>query len=387
MATQKHSSTRRLWLTVAFLLGAAVILVACSSSETPPTPATPAPIVECPTASIPTPVSFDDLWKSSPHADEKAEAFIHWDAEDPQEIPVACARCHSRTGLLDFLGVDGSTVGVVDTPAKIGTTITCYVCHNEASLILESVTFPSGKRIGRLGPEARCITCHEGRASTETVNDAIAKVALTDDDSPSAELAFVNSHSTSGATPFGTDAQGAFEYDGKSYQGRFVRGGDFFTCIRCHDQHSLELKVETCGECHTFDGVDVKNIRVNTTDFDGDGNTVEGVFYEIEQIHSDLYAAIQAYARNVVGVPIVFNPDTHPYFFIDTNNNGLADAEEINSDNKYINWTPRLLRATYNYNYVSHDAGAFAHNSTYILQVLYDSLVDIGGVASSLTRP
>ena len=91
----------------------------------------------------------------------------------------------------------------------------------------------------------------------------------------------MNSHSTSGATPFGTDAQGAFEYDGKSYQGRFVRGGDFFTCIRCHDQHSLELKVETCGECHTFDGVDVKNIRVNTTDFDGDGNTVEGVFYEI----------------------------------------------------------------------------------------------------------
>lgn len=386
MATQKHSSKRRLWLTIAFLLGVVVFLAGCGSSETP-TPATPAPIVECPTVSIPTPVSFDKLWESSPHADKKAEAFIHWDTEDPQEIPVACARCHSKPGFLDFLGVDGTTVGVVDTPAKIGTTITCYVCHNEASLILESVIFPSGKRIGRLGPEARCITCHQGRASTETVNDAIAKVALTDDDSPSADLAFVNSHSTSGATPFGTEAQGAFEYAGKAYQGRFVRGGDFFSCIRCHDQHSLKLKVETCGECHTFDGKDAKNIRVNTTDFDGDGNTVEGEFYEIEQIQSDLYAAIQAYARNIVGVPIVFNPDTHPYFFIDTNSNGLVDPEEINSANKYNSWTPRLLRAAYNYNYASHDAGAFAHNSIYILQVLYDSLIDIGGDASGLTRP
>jgi hypothetical protein len=88
-----------------------------------------------------------------------------------------------------------------------------------------------------------------------------------------------------------------------------------------------------------------------------------------------------------VGVPIVFNPDTHPYFFTDTNDNGLADPEEINSENKYINWTPRLLRAAYNYNYVSHDTGAFAHNSIYILQILYDSLVDIGGDPSGLTRP
>jgi hypothetical protein len=383
MATQKHSSKQRHWLTIAFLLGVVVILAACNSPETP----TPAPIVECPTVSIPTPVSFDELWQSSAHADEKAEAFIHWDAADPQEIPIDCARCHSRPGFLDFLGLDGTTVAIVDTTARIGTTITCYVCHNEASLILDSVTFPSGKRIGRLGPEARCITCHQGRASTETVNDAIAKLALTDDDTSSTELAFVNSHSTSGATPFGTEAQGAFEYDGKSYKGRFVRGGDFFTCMRCHDQHSLKLKIEICGECHTFDGVDAKNIRVNTTDFDGDGNTVEGAFYEIEQIHSNLYAAIQIYAKNVVGVPIVFNPDTHPYFFTDTNDNGLADPEEINSENKYINWTPRLLRAAYNYNYVSHDTGAFAHNSIYILQILYDSLVDIGGDPSGLTRP
>ena len=386
MEIQKRSNKRKLWLAIIFLLGAAIILAACGSAQIP----TPTPMVDLPIVPSPTPVSlvsFKELWQSSPHADEKAEAFTHWDAEDPQEIPVTCARCHSRTGFLDFLGVDGTTVGVVDNPAKVSTTITCYTCHNEATYTLDSVTFPSGKRIGGLGPEARCMTCHQGRASTSTVNIAIVKAGLTNADTPSADLAFVNSHSISGATPFGTEVQGAYEYYGKSYKGRSVRGDDFFTCIRCHNQHSLQVKIETCDDCHTFDGVDVKNIRVNTTDFDGDGNTAEGISFEIEQIHADLYAAIQAYARNVVGVPIVFDPGTHPYFFTDTNNNDLADPEEINADNKYSNWTPRLLQAAYNYNYVSHDPGAFAHNSIYIIQVLYDSLLDIGGNTSGMTRP
>jgi hypothetical protein len=197
----------------------------------------------------------------------------------------------------------------------------------------------------------------------------------------------VNSHNISGATPFGTEVQGAYEYKGKSYEGRSLRGDDFFTCIRCHDQHSLQVKLETCDDCHTFDGVEVKNIRVNTTDFDGDGNKVEGMAFEIEQLHSDLYAAIQAYARDIVGTPIVFDLGLHPYFFRDTNNNGLADPQEINADNEYDSWTPRLLRAAYNYNYVSHDPGAFAHNSLYIIQVLYDSLEDIGDDTTGLIRP
>ena len=387
MTIQNGSNRRNLWLTIIFLLAVSVILVACSSSETP-TP-TPVPTADCPVVPTPTPESFpiNDLWQSSPHADEKAEAFTHWDAENPQEIPVTCAQCHSRIGFLDFLGVDGTTVSVVDNPAKVGTTITCYACHNEATYTLDSVTFSSGRRIGLLGPEARCITCHQGRASTETVNDAIAQVDSTGDDTPNVDLAFVNSHSTSGATPFGTEAQGAYEYSGKSYQGRFVRGDEFFSCIQCHDQHNLKLKVETCSDCHTFDGEDVKSIRVNTTDFDGDGDTTEGISYEIDQIHTDLYAAIQVYARNVVGVPIVFDLGTYPYFFTDTNNNGLADPEEINSDNGYNSWTPRLLRAAYNYNYVSHDPGAFAHNSTYVIQVMYDSLADIGGDVSGMARP
>jgi hypothetical protein len=119
-----------------------------------------------------------------------------WDAADPQETCNFNASVTAE-GFLDFLGVDGTTAGVVDNPSKIGTTITCYTCHNEATYTLDDVTFPSGKVIGGLGPEARCITCHQGRASTRTVNIAIADAGLTDDDTPSADLKFVNSHSTS----------------------------------------------------------------------------------------------------------------------------------------------------------------------------------------------
>jgi hypothetical protein len=46
-----------------------------------------------------------------------------------------------------------------------------------------------------------------------------------------------------------------------------------------------------------------------------------------------------------------------------------------------------LLRAAYNYQWVAKDPGAFAHNGKYMMQVLIDSLKDIGGNVSSMTRP
>ncbi len=53
----------------------------------------------------------------------------------------------------------------------------------------------------------------------------------------------------------------------------------------------------------------------------------------------------------------------------------------------FATWTPRLLRAAYNHQYVQKDPGAFAHNGKYILQVLYDNLADLGADVSGMTRP
>ena len=51
-------------------------------------------------------------WVQSAHGDAAAEAFAHWNGED--EVPAACAVCHSGAGFRDFHGFDGTAMGSVD---------------------------------------------------------------------------------------------------------------------------------------------------------------------------------------------------------------------------------------------------------------------------------
>jgi len=113
-------------------------------------------------------------------------------------------------------------------------------------------------------------------------------------------------------------------------------------------------------------------------DYDGDGNFEEGIYNEITTLYDALYDAIQTYAADVAGTAIAYDSHAYPYWFIDTNENGEADPDEANFGNQYASWTPRLLRAAYNYQYVTKDPGAYSHNPLYIIQVLYDSLSDLG---------
>lgn len=85
--------------------------------------------------------------------------------------------------------------------------------------------------------------------------------------------------------------------------------------------------------------------------------------------------------------PMAYTPDTSPYYFKDNNNNGMADPEEINPQNAFTIWTPRLLRAAYNYHAIASDAGAYAHNGDYVLQILFDAIRDMGGSVKGLARP
>ena len=147
--------------------------------------------------------------------------------------------------------------------------------------------------------------------------------------------------------------------------------------------------MNTCSGCHT--GVESKDdhqgIRMSTTDYDGDGDAKEGVAVEIATMADALYVSMQAYGADVAGTDIVYDSHTYPYFFIDTNGNGTADSDEAAYANQYNAWTPRLLRAAYNYQYAAKDPGGFAHNGKYIMQALYDSLEDVGADVTELTRP
>ncbi|MEZ4736095.1 MAG: hypothetical protein R3E79_54095, partial [Caldilineaceae bacterium] len=208
-------------------------------------------------------------------------------------------------------------------------------------------------------------------------------------DTVSESLRFLNIHYfAAGATRFGTEAKGAYEYEGKEYAG-FFDHSDANSCTDCHGAHSLQVDWESCTECH--EEVEAKEdifaIRYYFDDWDGDGDDEEGVSDEITTMLDELYVAMQGYATDTVGTGIVYESHSHPYYFIDTNGNGEADPDEVNGDNRYNTWTPRLLRAAYNYQYVQKDPGAFAHNSAYILQILYDSLEDVGADVSDMMRP
>jgi len=222
------------------------------------------------------------------------------------------------------------------------------------------------------------------------VNTAIQRADAASDDAVSEALSFRNPHYfAAGATLLGTEARGAYEYEGKTYNPRFTHVQGFESCVNCHDTHALTVKVEACGSCHTtVTGIeDLQTIRMTAGDFDGDGDETEGLAQEVATMEEEVYLAMQTYATETSGTGIVYDAHAYPYFFADTNGNGEADEDEANSENSFKGWTPRLLRAAYNFQWVAKDPGAFAHNGKYILQVLYDSLEDLGGNVAGKTRP
>lgn len=323
---------------------------------------------------------FYEQWRSSGHADATAEAFTHWDADG--EIPTNCARCHSRDGFRDYLGDDQSEVGVVNQPAAIGTVVDCQTCHNDAAVELDWVEFPSGVTLTGLGPEARCMTCHQGRASGDDIEQTIADAGVGDDE-VSAELEFSNVHYyPAGATLYAGIARGGYQYADQLYDRRLRHVPGLETCVGCHDPHSTQVEWDACAECHpgVEDNVGARDIRMIASfnvDYDGDGDTVEGIAHELVGLHEKLYQAIQLYAAEVVDQPICYR-DVRPYWY-NSSSGAFADCtdQEAVEGNEFVAWTPRLLRATYNYHTTRQDYGAYAHNGRYIVKLLHDSIVDL----------
>ena len=336
-------------------------------------------------AAPPVQVPFLEEWMSSGHADATAEAFIHWDEESPAEVPESCAKCHSSTGYQDFLGADGTEAGVVNAPHPVGTVVDCVACHNDVTVTKTSVVMPSGLELTGLGDESRCMECHQGRQSKVSVDQAIADAGV-DADTVSDQLSFLNIHYyAAAATKYGTLAKGGYEYDGNSYDANFAHVDGYDTCNGCHNPHTLELKLEECATCHASDDLaiesaeDLKNVRMEGSglDYDGDEDTDEGIYFEIEGLQEALLANIQAYASEVAGTAIGYYPDAHPYWFIDANADGEITEDEAISDGRFVTWTPRLLQAAYNYQVSAKDPGNYAHGGKYTIQLLFDSIASL----------
>jgi len=379
-------SLKKVLILLGMLIVVAVVITACGGkpTSTPVAETEAVPTEEVmvkPAAEVP----YLAAWEGSAHNATDTEPFRHWDEEDPAEVPTSCAKCHSTQGYEDFLGADGSAAGAVDVavPAKENFGIQCVACHNPVTLTKTDVTFPSGVTVSA-GDDSRCMECHQGRESKVSVDQKIADYGATD--APDAVPAPVNDRAfgfsnihyyPAAATLYGGVAMGGYQYDGKTYDGKFRHVEGIDSCTGCHDPHTLQVKVETCAMCH--EGVasvdDLKDVRMvsSASDYDGDGNTEEGVYYEIEGLQEILYAAIQKYATDTAGADITYDAATYPYF--------------MGADGKaYANWTPRLLKAAYNYQMTVKDPGKFAHGGKYTIQLLFDSIEDLGGDVSKLAR-
>ena len=324
-------------------------------------------------------------WSQSAHSDRDSEAFKHWNAEGA--VPVTCARCHSSEGFLDYAGADG-TPKTVNAPAPTQSVVRCETCHAAAAQALSEVTFPSGVTVTGLDAEARCMTCHQGRASTDSVNKNITASGVTSPDQVSDKLGFQNVHYyPAAATIYGGQVRGGYQYAGQVYDQRFRHVSSFDQCQECHDPHTLKVRYqEACATCHagTTDLASAKKIRQiasRNQDYDGDGNLTEGIGEEIDGLQELLSKAIIQYAREK-NAPICFG-DTYPYHFADTNNDGTCSTEEQAATNGYKAWTARLERATYNRQMAKVDPGKFAHNGKYIIQLLHDSIQDVNAALTT----
>jgi hypothetical protein len=326
------------------------------------------------------------------HFNTTREAFRHWDEDGV--VDATCTRCHTAEGLPFYI----ETGAVI--PREPSDSLACSTCHTSiapdavAVHTLDNVTFPSGLEVsfGEGDPNNVCLNCHQGRESSSTVARSIGAAGVGDDETSEA-LRFRNPHYfAAGATLFGNDAQGGFQYDGMEYSGRFEHARRFNTCTDCHDTHVLENRVEECSDCH--ESVETKedillirqeaDVDVEGVDYDGDGDATEPIRDEIMSLHDALFVAIQDYAANTAGSPIAYNGAAYPYWYIDANANGEVDADETEG---YASWTPNLVRAIYNYLFIAKDPGSFAHNADYSMQLLYDALQSLGGDVSTFTRP
>jgi hypothetical protein len=326
-------------------------------------------------------------WQLSGHGAAAGEPFRHWDEDTI--VSGSCTRCHNTNGFGEY------AMGEETTAQLPLSTVGCTSCHNQFNLYdnpetrydasgdnpaIQDVEFPSGATASLDNSSNICIGCHQGRASGVQVETASPNDAIQDPDYDS--YSFINIHYyAAGATFLGSDVNGGYEYEGEQYRGQNQFGvhrqlGDaqgLVDCIGCHlnanpdepERHTFLPKVADCNACHA--GGAFETLRGSP----GDN------FADIETLKSELLAAIKAYATTgdlPISSPITYS-ENYPYWCKD-------NGEPCSRSNAYVDADFLMSTAMYNYHLATEDPAGYIHNGAYIIELLYDSIVAMGGTPS-----
>jgi hypothetical protein len=144
--------------------------------------------------------------------------------------------------------------------------------------------------------------------------------------------------------------------------------------------------VEACAACHGDVSMDDLRGMSSTGDFNGNGDVTEGLRAEYRALRDVMYVELQKYAKATAGTGITYNPDAYPYWFVDANGDDKAD-EVDGKTVAYSTWTPRLMKAAYNYNFLRKNPDVHIHNGKYGIQIAIDTIEDLGGDVTKFARP
>jgi hypothetical protein len=320
--------------------------------------------------------------------------------------------------------VNGETVSLFPTATSGGTTTklvdanrawTASSCSGTPAVCTGgyvgfNVYFQTGNNSGLYraiaSNDATSLTLTDALPSAPSAGDRYQIVPKEDTTVLDAQLAssnsFTNSHYLGAAAQmFGADAAGLYQYPRNvaaaatryaAYTGTNHHGVIAGRCTSCHNPHTLEITVtaSTCGRCHfKTDGAPVSNMteleETRQFGFEGDidGLGSESLKTAIDNLAAKLYEVVRSYATNVAGFSICYTGASYPYLFLDngagggTAGDGVCQAGEATNANAFKKFTPRLLRAMYNYHFYQKAPGGWAHNPRYMIEVLYDAIVDL----------
>lgn len=321
-------------------------------------------------------------WANSRHGRKDGAAWIHYDFKARDN----CNRCHTTTGHIKYVtSKDKSAWAAANSADKTKEVLRCDGCHKDHNFGAGNVrnygpvtmdytdnvfTYPDA------GSSNLCIECHSGRETGDTIKNA-SQTGTTFRNFSS--TGFVNSHYlTAGATIY---TKSGYEYTGPSYTdplayqhkniGRAASGIPNSTSGPCYGCH-----MTSPGHSHTF-RPETSSVCINC----------HGDFATVTPVPKARFEAALAALKGELEVnPFrkMFWANANPYFFVDTNGDGvLASTERTALRSWHSVGGPVTSKTTsgknnmgaaFNYNLLAHDPGAFAHNSFYVKRLIYDSI-------------